>query len=64
MKKIFLLFAILLANGVFTSCTELDENLENEPVNLEILATGGEDEHDPEIDDDDNNDSGNSEGGN
>lgn len=60
MKKVFLAFAILIANGVFTSCTEL----EDDTTKMEILATGGEDEHDPEIDDDDNNDSGNSEGGN
>lgn len=60
MKKVFLAIAILLANGVFVSCTDLDEKSEN----LEILATDGEEEHDPEVDDDDNNDLGNSGGGN
>tara|TARA_R110001606_G_scaffold115362_1_gene243426 strand:- start:4361 stop:4540 length:180 start_codon:yes stop_codon:yes gene_type:complete len=49
MKKVFLVFAILLANGVFTSCTELEEN----PENLEIFATDGEEEQDPEVGDDD-----------
>ncbi|WP_157663287.1 hypothetical protein [Polaribacter sp. SA4-12] len=53
MKKVFLVFAILVANIVFTSCTDLDENLENEPVKLETLATGGEEEQDPEVGDDD-----------
>lgn len=47
MKKVFLLFAILFANIVFTSCTDLDENLENELVQLEVLVTDGEDEQDP-----------------
>ena len=47
MKKIFLLFAILLANSVFISCTELDENLGDEPDEIEVLATGGDDEQDP-----------------
>jgi hypothetical protein len=47
MKKVFLVFAILVANSVFTSCTDLDENLDNEPVKLEISATGGEEEQDP-----------------
>ncbi|WP_157812242.1 hypothetical protein [Polaribacter sp. ALD11] len=47
MKKVFLIFAILLANSVFTSCTELEESLENEPVKIETLATEGEDGQDP-----------------
>lgn len=58
MKKVFLAFAILIANGVFTSCTELDENLENEPIKSEILATDGEDGQDPDEDDDDINPGG------
>ncbi len=48
MKKVFLLFAILLANGVFTSCTELEDDTEK----IEVLVTGGEDEHDPEEEED------------
>ncbi len=47
MKKVFLVFAILLANGVFTSCTELEDNLENEPTQFETSATEGEEEQDP-----------------
>ena len=50
MKKVFLVFAILFASGVFTSCTDLDENIDNEPTKLETLATGGEDEYLPEED--------------
>ena len=53
MKKVFLVFAILLTNSVFTSCTDLDENLENESVKVETLATGGEDGQLPDDDDDD-----------
>ena len=52
MKKVFLVFAILLANGVFTSCTELEDKSEN----LEIFATDGEEEQDPEVGDDDDDD--------
>ncbi len=51
MKKVFFIFAILIANSVFTSCTDLDENLENKPVKLEASATEGEDEHIPDDDD-------------
>ncbi|WP_189663193.1 MULTISPECIES: hypothetical protein [unclassified Polaribacter] len=46
MKKIFLVFAIVFANSVFTSCTDLDENLENEFIKLETSVTGGEDGED------------------
>ncbi|MCH3883261.1 hypothetical protein [Tenacibaculum aquimarinum] len=56
MKKVFLVFAMLFATGVFTSCTDLDENLENEPTEVETLATGGEDSHIPDDDDDDDDD--------
>lgn len=48
MKKICILFAIVLINTVFTSCTDLDENLENDPLKLETLVSGGEDGQDPE----------------
>lgn len=43
MKKIFLLFAILLSNSVFIACTDLDDTLENEPVHTETVSTTGED---------------------
>lgn len=62
MKKVFLIFAIIIANGVFTSCTGLDENLENEPVKSEVLGTDGEDEQDP--DDDEEGDDGTADGAN
>ncbi len=39
MNKVFLVFAIVLTNSVFTSCTDLDENLEIAPVKLEVSAT-------------------------
>jgi hypothetical protein len=55
MKKIVVAIAILLANGAFVSCTDLDDNLENNSDNLEILSTGGEEEHDPEEEEDPNN---------
>ena len=47
MKKVFLVCLVLFTNFVFTSCTDLDENLEREPVKLEVSATGGEDEYLP-----------------
>lgn len=43
MKKACIIFAIVLANSIFISCTDMDENLENDPVKLEIFATGAED---------------------
>ncbi|WP_170064439.1 hypothetical protein [Polaribacter glomeratus] len=46
MKKLFLIFAILLANSVFISCTDLDENEELEPIKNEILTTDGQDGQD------------------
>ena len=51
MKKVFLAIAILLANGVFVSCTDLEDSTDN----LEILSTEGEDEHDPIEEEDPNN---------
>jgi hypothetical protein len=44
MKKVFLVFVIIFASYFFTSCTDLYERLENEPVKFEVLDTGGEDE--------------------
>lgn len=55
MKKVFLAIAILLANGVFVSCTDLDDNLENQPTPFETSATEGEEEQDPEREEDPNN---------
>jgi hypothetical protein len=55
MKKVFFIFAILIANSVFTSCTDLDENLDNTSKKLEILATEGEDEHIPDEEEDPTN---------
>ncbi|WP_170063218.1 hypothetical protein [Polaribacter porphyrae] len=52
MKKIFLVFAILLANGVFTSCTDLDEDFDNKSESIEIQATDGEEEQDPDEEED------------
>lgn len=59
MKKLYIVFAIVLANGVFVSCTELDDNLDNEPTQFEASATGGEDGQDPDYDDDENIGGGN-----
>ncbi|MGY0426458.1 MAG: hypothetical protein ACWIPI_06475 [Polaribacter sp.] len=55
MKKVFLVFVILLANSVFTSCTDLNKNLENEKLNNETVKakvsdTGGEDGQLPDYD--------------
>ena len=51
MRNVFLVCAILFANSFFTSCTDLDDNLENELVKVEKFATGGEDEYLPDDDD-------------
>ncbi|QTE22670.1 hypothetical protein [Polaribacter cellanae] len=59
MKKVFIAFAILFANGVFTSCTDLEEKT----TKMEILATDGEEGQDPDYDEDDS-DVGNTGGGN
>jgi hypothetical protein len=48
MKKLFLVIAIVLANSIFTSCTDLDDNLENELISSETIVTLGEDGEDPE----------------
>jgi hypothetical protein len=52
MKKLFLIIAIAFANTVFTSCTDLDEDLEIKPSKTEISATGGEEGQDPEEEED------------
>lgn len=52
MKKVFLAFAILITSGMFTACTELEDSTGNESIQLEILATGGEDEQFPGEEDD------------
>jgi len=58
MKKVCLVFALLLVNTVFTSCTDLDENLENEPIKSEVLTSVGEDEQDPDEGDEEEDDEG------
>ncbi|WP_189663108.1 hypothetical protein [Polaribacter sp. IC073] len=47
------MFERLLVNSIFSSCTELEESLKNEPVKIETLATEGEDGRDPDEDDND-----------
>jgi|UPI000365C516 hypothetical protein len=47
MKKMFFIFAIAIANSVLISCTDIDENLENEPTSVEIFGTEGEEGHNP-----------------
>ena len=43
---------MVIANSVFMSCTDLDENLENNTEKLETLSTDGEDTYDPEEEED------------
>ncbi|QVY65652.1 hypothetical protein [Polaribacter sp. Q13] len=47
MKKVFLVVVIIFANSVFTSCTDLDENIEKQPLKVEVSATGGEEDQLP-----------------
>jgi hypothetical protein len=58
MKKIFLVVAILIANGVFMSCTDLDENLENNPDMLETFLSEGEDGQNPEEEEEEDSSNG------
>lgn len=44
--------AILLVSGMFTSCTDLEENQE-QILQEEFQNTGGEDEQDPDEEDED-----------
>lgn len=50
MKKLFLILVIVFTNGLFTSCTDLEDN-EQEINSTELQNTGGEDEQLPEEDD-------------
>jgi hypothetical protein len=47
MRKVFLVFAVVFVSNLFTSCTDLYEESENESLKLEnkISRTGGEDGH-------------------
>lgn len=47
MKKIVLAIAILLANGIFVSCTDLEENQE-QILQEEFQNSGGEEDQDPD----------------
>lgn len=53
MKRLFLVIAIVFANSVFTSCTDLDNNLENELISSETIVAAGEDGEDPEGEEED-----------
>lgn len=52
MRKVILSIALLLASGVFTSCTDASEDNIQEQEKLEIQNTGGENDHDPDEEDD------------
>ncbi|MGG6231834.1 hypothetical protein [Tenacibaculum sp. SDUM215027] len=53
MRKVILSVALLLASGVFTSCTDVSED--NIQEKLEIQNTGGEEDQDPPKDPDEEN---------
>lgn len=42
--------AVLVVSGVFTSCTDLEEDIIPEQVEQELQNTGGENDHDPDPD--------------
>ncbi len=46
MRKVIFI-AVLLISGVFTSCTDLEEDT-IEQVEQELETTGGENDHDPD----------------
>ncbi len=45
--------AVLVVSGVFTSCTDLEEDIVPNQVEQELQNTGGEDGQTPAKDDDD-----------
>jgi len=51
MKKV-LFIAILIVSGVFTSCTDPSEELIDSIENETQLGTGGQEDHDPNPDPD------------
>ena len=52
MRKVILSIALLLASGVFTSCTDTSEDNIQEKEKFEIQNTGGEEDQDPPKDPD------------
>ncbi|WP_299836506.1 hypothetical protein [uncultured Tenacibaculum sp.] len=48
MKRIFIIFAFIIGNSIFTSCTDLnEEQIQELEVQQEVKATGGEDGQTP-----------------
>ncbi|WP_143569755.1 hypothetical protein [Tenacibaculum agarivorans] len=42
MKRLFIIFALIIGNTIFTSCTDLtEENLVTDDLQQEIQGTGG-----------------------
>ncbi|WP_440067105.1 hypothetical protein [Tenacibaculum discolor] len=51
MRKVILSVALLLASGVFTSCTDLSEDIVPNKIESELQGTGGEETQDPDEED-------------
>ncbi len=53
MKRIFIIFAFIIGNSIFTSCTDsTEEQIQELELQEEIKGTTGEEEQDPEEDPD------------
>lgn len=50
--KNLIYIAVLVVSGVFTSCTDLEEDIVPNQVEQELQNTGGENDHDPDEDPD------------
>jgi len=54
MKRIFIIFAFIIGNSIFTSCTDVnEEQIQELEVQEETQSTGGEEDHDPDEEDED-----------
>ena len=52
MKRIFIIFAFIIGNSIFTSCTDLnEEQIQELELQKEVKATGGEEGQTPIEDD-------------
>ncbi|WP_440121343.1 hypothetical protein [Tenacibaculum sp. Ill] len=52
MKRLFIVFAFIAVNSIFTSCTDLSEDIVPNKIEQGLQSTGGEDEQDPDEEDD------------
>lgn len=44
MKRLFIVFAFIAVNSIFTSCTDLSEDIVPNKIDSELQSTGGEED--------------------